>query len=260
MPVLLSLRRGRSPNPLSFLLIVILMAVFVQLIRSRVAPSSAGVEEAACPDPDDPTCDAGTVSLGATSASRATVLAADDVCRGAGYLCAELEAQGEARIMRWRDGTGTLAVYVPAPTFEDRAAARRLQRSAMAGIRAWNGHPFPIRIDERSSAGAHVVVRWVETLGGNRIGVARTQWHPTEGLTVRSLSLATRSPFGGRGPIAPRQVQLTAAHEMGHALGLPHSDSERDVMYPTNTATSLSARDYRTMEALYELQDGVVIR
>jgi hypothetical protein len=31
-------------------------------------------------------------------------------------------------------------------------------------------------------------------------------------------------------------------------------------MYPTNRGSSLTARDYRTLEALYELDDGVVIR
>ena len=47
---------------------------------------------------------------------------------------------------------------------------------------------------------------------------------------------------------------------MGHALGiLMHSVSPRDVMYPTNTATTLSAQDYRTMEALYALDDGTEI-
>jgi predicted Zn-dependent protease len=46
---------------------------------------------------------------------------------------------------------------------------------------------------------------------------------------------------------------------MGHALGLPHSDSPRDVMYPTNSATSLSAQDYRTMESLYRLPDGTEV-
>jgi hypothetical protein len=30
-------------------------------------------------------------------------------------------------------------------------------------------------------------------------------------------------------------------------------------MYPTNTATSLSAQDYRTMESLYHLPDGTEI-
>jgi predicted Zn-dependent protease len=46
---------------------------------------------------------------------------------------------------------------------------------------------------------------------------------------------------------------------MGHALGLPHSDSERDVMYPTNTAHSLTTRDFRTLHALYELPIGALI-
>jgi predicted Zn-dependent protease len=47
---------------------------------------------------------------------------------------------------------------------------------------------------------------------------------------------------------------------MNHGLGiLMHSDNARDVLYPTNTATSLTARDYRAMEALYVLADGTTI-
>jgi len=73
-----------------------------------------------------------------------------------------------------------------------------------------------------------------------------------------SLQLAITSPFGG-GPVDPNQLRLTAAHEMGHILGLPHSDEPRDVMYPTNTATALTARDHRTLEALYGFEDGTAI-
>ncbi len=74
------------------------------------------------------------------------------------------------------------------------------------------------------------------------------------------LELATQNPFAQSGTLEARRVRLTAAHEMDHALGiLVHSDNARDVMYPTNTATSLTARDYRTMEALYALADGTTI-
>ena len=69
-----------------------------------------------------------------------------------------------------------------------------------------------------------------------------------------------RSPTNAKYELPPEQVLLTAAHEMGHALGLPHSDSRRDVMYPTNTARSLSNRDFRTVGALYRLPNGAVIR
>jgi hypothetical protein len=126
-------------------------------------------------------------------------------------------------------------------------------------VRAWNGQPFAILADLRGDREAHVRVQWSRGLSGPQIGIARTQWSVPSGLTVLGIELATRNPFNPGRTNDARQVQLTAAHEMGHALGLPHSDSERDVMYPTNTASSLSAQDYRTMEALYALPDGTEI-
>lgn len=48
-------------------------------------------------------------------------------------------------------------------------------------------------------------------------------------------------------------------HEMGHALGLPHSDREADVMYPSRTARRLTTRDHRTALSLYALPGGALI-
>jgi predicted Zn-dependent protease len=162
--------------------------------------------------------------------------------------------------MRWRDHDGTMVVHVPLPEGEAPDVARELQRAATQGIRAWNNQPFPILVDLRGDRGPHFAVRWVPVLSGRQIGVARTTWSSAGGLGVITIELATRSPGRSGSPADPDQVRLTAAHEMGHALGLPHSDQPRDVMYPENTATSMSARDYRSVEVLYSTPDGTIVR
>lgn len=184
-----------------------------------------------------------------------TVLYADDVCPRSAYLCAALEEDGLVRIRRWRALDGPLVVHVPRPLLPDQGAALELQRAASAGIRLWNGQPFPILVDERGTRPAHFKVSWVGTMGGTFIGRATTQWSSAAGLSVLSLELVTSYPGSGA-RMDPSQLRLTAAHEMGHALGLPHSEDPRDVMYPSNTTSSLSARDYRAIEALYALEDG----
>jgi hypothetical protein len=208
-----------------------------------------------------PACDARVADCAplfggaAKGTGTAPILRAAEVCRDAGYLCAELEQRERIRVQRWRDFSGTLVVHVPRPELDDVGAARQLQTAAAMGIRAWNNQPFAILVDTRGNRDPHFHVRWTSPQG-RRLGLARTRWSPEIGLSVVSIELATRFPSGVS---AAHQIRLTAAHEMGHALGLGHSDSARDVMYPTNTATAVSARDRRTMEALYGLEDGTEI-
>lgn len=224
------------------------------LLRDRSAGSPS-----ACGPPEDG-CGVAAAPITSDATPRSPpALAADEVCRNVGYLCAELATRDRILLRRWRGFSGTIVVYVPRPDFEAGVDAARLQEAAMRGLRAWNRQPFQILADRTGEREAHFAVRWTRTLPGSRIGVAHTEWSPRTGLRVLSIELSTRHPFDPNRINDPRQVQLTAAHEMGHALGLPHSDSEHDVMYPTNTATSMSAQDYRTMEALYELEDGAEI-
>lgn len=226
------------PNLLSLLGLALVLGGLTMIARGRMAPAPA--EPVAAPAP-----------VGPPTLQQATA------CRNVGYLCADLENADRIRIQRWVGFSGTVVVGLPLPDLTDRGAARALQRAAAAGIRLWNGQPFPIAVDERGTRPARFPVQWVPGLIGNQIGLATTQWSPQTGLRPVSVELVTSYP-GGQ-PMDPGQIRLIAAHEMGHALGLPHSDDPRDVMYPTNTATLLSARDYRTLEALYGFEDGTII-
>lgn len=234
-------------------LLPLLVGGFFLLARSDTAPTSS-VD--ACPA-GEPSC-APPREKEVASAPPLPTVAADQVCPDAGYLCADIGG-GPVLVRRWAGFRGTMVVHVPEPAHEDRQVALALQRAAAAGIRAWNGQPYPILVDERGTRDPDLRLEWAAALGGTELGRAETRWTPSGGLRVTRLVLVTRSPFRPDRPVDANQVRLTAAHEMGHALGLPHSDSPRDVMYPTNTAIALTARDYRTLEALYELEDGITI-
>jgi predicted Zn-dependent protease len=245
-------------NPLSTLAVLLVLVGVLGILRDRMPIGQPPVR---C-DPADAACESqpGPSVGGATDGrAAAPTLSAEEVCRDGGYLCAALEQTDRVRIQRWKNFSGTLVVHVPRPDFEEPGDAIELQTAAALGVRAWNNQPFPILVDMRGNRDPHFSVRWTRSLGGTQIGAARSRWSAATGMTVLSIELTTRSPFDPNQVSDSRKVRLTAAHEMGHALGLPHSDSRRDVMYPSNTATAVSAQDRRTMELLYQLEDGTEI-
>lgn len=243
--------------------LVVAVGVFL-FLRTHAPPRPGARSDTPCAGGGGPEGCASAREAGAPPGAAAAVAAlpvlhANQACRDVGYLCAGLDTASSIVIRHWKDFHGTMVVHVPAPTFEDPATASRLQDAAADGIRLWNGQPFPIVVEERRLRPAQIEVRWRRSLGAHRLGLANTVWSASTGLRVRSLELSTRDPFDTARILDPLRVTLTAAHEMGHALGLHHSDRPSDVMYPTNTSRALTARDYRTVEALYALKDGTRI-
>ena len=191
-------------------------------------------------------------------------LKADDVCRNVGYLCAEVETNGSLRVLRWPDETPLIRIRVPTPADLPSQEARALQQAAVRGIQGWDGRPFPLSIRTRESGEPpDITVEWTRAMEGGQLGRAQVEWTWKDGkvlVRVLGLLLATHESGDRQMGLTPAQVQLVASHEMGHALGLPHSDDPRDVMFPENTATRLTARDFRTLEAAYALPNGIEIR
>lgn len=256
----------RRRHPLSFLALAVVVAVLATGARRVRDDGGAAAQtseeiEADVPCQVDATCaEKGVVD--ATIGPPVITLEYAEACRDVAYLCTGLDwKDGNARAFRWSETTRLITVLVPLPA-GSQSRAREVQQAAMRGVRAWDGHPFPILVvDKDRGRPVDVTVEWMGAPPGNQLGLTSTRWRQAgqkATLEVTSFRLALASPSSGR-PLVARDIELTAAHEMGHALGLPHSDQPRDVMFPTNTATTLSARDYRAMEALYRLPNGVGI-
>jgi hypothetical protein len=259
-------RSSGGSSSVALLLGVVAFAAALALLRPGArgsvplfGMSGAGVDEPWACETEDCLLTGPFAETGPT----APTLDGATVCPESGYLCLDPDTPDGHRVLRWPDTRTSLSVRVPLPQFEDPIRARALRSAAVRGIQAWQGRPFALHIRDRSAGEpADIVVRWTEQLNGSSLGHTRSEWRDRNGqksLRIVDFALATRSPYNPRHLLSAHDVELVSAHEMGHAHGLPHSDSPRDVMYPTNTARSLSARDYRTLEALYGLPNGARI-
>jgi len=120
----------------------------------------------------------------------------------------------------------------------------------------WTSTGIPIRLVYVSSPrDAHIRVRWTEYLTRK---TGSTTWRTDRAgyLTSGDILLATHVSDGH--PLDARGMRAIALHEVGHALGLSHSLSERDIMASLVRVDGLSESDRGTIKLLYSLPAGHV--
>lgn len=236
------------------LLILLVLAWLGAFWLGRSAAPRGRAGRATAAQPPETTTSAAAVAVLKDSlrAARRRLLAA--IAERDTYLPAML-AESDSLLRHWPERVARpIRVDLPEPDVPGYSVAMgQAVENAFARWERVGGIPVSFSV-VRDSVGVDVQVRWIEAFQFERAGQADIVWDRQGWVVHGTLTLATHT-FQGR-PLSPDAVQTVALHEIGHLLGLGHSDDPRDVMFASTEVHDLTLRDRQTAQVLYALPPG----
>jgi hypothetical protein len=200
----------------------------------------------------------GELSPKAAAAARARASVRRQLAeRGRGTYIGDMLAERDSALARWPDQHGRpLTVWI-----QPSADLAGWDSEYVTGVRdaflTWDALRLPVRFAfTPDSADADVHVTFIDHFDEPISG--RTKWTRDDDWWIidANISLALHHRSGAA--LDGEAMKALALHEVGHLLGLDHTDDPTSIMAPRVRVRSLSAADRATARLLYTLPPGGV--
>lgn len=256
-------------------LIIAAMGVFI-VLQARSLPERpaeppaprAAVESAAAPaaSPGGGTSSAGEAGLVSVRSSAAPPPRRDlaEIQRRLadgerGTYVREIFLQREDNNARWPDRQAEpLRVWIqptsPLADFQSSYPVR-----AREAFERWARAGLPVSfVFVRDSTSCDIPVVWVDKFDIPISG--RTKWTRDQYWWIINASIEVALHHQSGAPLDPTAIYAITLHEVGHVLGLDHTQDDRSIMAARVRVTDLADVDEHTAQMIYSIPPGSVVK
>lgn len=164
-------------------------------------------------------------------------------------------AERDSIIERWPDRvTHPIKVWIEAGDLQPWETG--FPEAVAQAFNEWVDTGIPLRFEYvRNANQADVRVHWADRL---RDKTGSTTWRTTGAGWIEASDVTLATHMSGGQPLDRGNVRQIALHEIGHVIGLSHSNDSHDIMSPVVRADALSRADIATARLIYEMPAGRV--